>query len=51
MSDPLLKLYASILNFRLVTITEELGYRSPAQRAFRPGPVHLASFVWTAAFD
>ena len=36
-SDPLLKLYASILNFRLVTITEELGYRSPAQCAFRPG--------------
>ena len=25
------------LNFRLVAITEELGYRSPAQYAFRPG--------------
>ena len=32
-----IKVYASILNLKLPAITEELGYRSPAQCAFRSG--------------
>lgn len=35
-SDPILRLYANMLNARLVSFTEECGYRSPVQAAFRP---------------
>ena len=47
-SDPILKLYAGILNQRLVNFTEENNYRSPAQTAFRP---HLSTLHPTFALQ
>ena len=35
-SDPLLRLYASVLNARIVTLTEECTLRAPSQAGFRP---------------
>ena len=41
-ADPTMRLYASILNQRLLDYTEQRGLRSPSQAGFRPGqsPVH-----------
>ena len=36
-TDPLMRLYASILNARIVNFTEEQDLRSPSQAGFRPG--------------
>ena len=35
-SDPILRLYASILNTRLIEYTESLNLRAPSQAGFRP---------------
>ena len=47
-SDPILELYAGILNKRLVDFTEEHNYRSPARTASRP---HISTLHLTFALQ